>query len=77
MEVPTINYHLKKVFEDSELEEVLEKNAETPSPVNNDDIGCHVAAMCAQAIEKSIKGYVRSTVPRQLSTIVPLAERER
>ena len=23
-----------------------------------EDVGCHVAAMCAQAIEKSIKGYV-------------------
>lgn len=22
------------------------------------DIGCHVTAMCAQAIEKSLKGYV-------------------
>lgn len=23
-----------------------------------DDVGCHVAAMCAQALEKSLKGYV-------------------
>ena len=23
-----------------------------------DDVGCHVTAMCAQAVEKSIKGYV-------------------
>ncbi len=23
-----------------------------------DDVGCHVAALCAQAIEKSLKGYV-------------------
>lgn len=29
-----------------------------PDPMISDDVGCHVAAMCAQAIEKSIKGYV-------------------
>lgn len=23
-----------------------------------DDVGCHVATMCAQAVEKSLKGYV-------------------
>lgn len=26
--------------------------------MSENDVGCHVAAMCAQAIEKSIKGYV-------------------
>ena len=29
-----------------------------PEPMLPDDVGCHVTAMCAQAIEKSIKGYV-------------------
>lgn len=29
-----------------------------PEPMVPDDMGCHVTAMCAQAIEKSIKGYV-------------------
>lgn len=29
-----------------------------PDPMVLDDVGCHVTAMCAQAIEKSIKGYV-------------------
>jgi hypothetical protein len=29
-----------------------------PSPMLPEDVGCHVAAMCAQTIEKSIKGYV-------------------
>ncbi len=29
-----------------------------PEPMLSQDAGCHVAAMCAQAIEKSIKGYV-------------------
>ena len=29
-----------------------------PPPILPTDVGCHVAAMCAQAIEKSIKGYV-------------------
>lgn len=27
-----------------------------PPPVDKADVGCHVAAMCAQTIEKSIKG---------------------
>jgi hypothetical protein len=31
---------------------------ERPPPMRADDVGCHVAAMCAQAVEKSIKGYV-------------------
>jgi len=26
--------------------------------MRDDDIACHVAAMCAQAIEKRLKGYV-------------------
>lgn len=30
----------------------------TPSPMLAADVGCHVAALCAQAVEKSIKGYV-------------------
>ncbi len=30
----------------------------TPCPMLSDDVGCHVAAMCAQTLEKSIKGYV-------------------
>lgn len=29
-----------------------------PDPMASDDVGCHVAAMCAQVVEKSIKGYV-------------------
>jgi hypothetical protein len=29
-----------------------------PSPMQEHDIGCHVAALCAQAIEKSLKGYL-------------------
>ena len=29
-----------------------------PPPMTSEDVGCHVAAMCAQAIEKSIKAYV-------------------
>lgn len=29
-----------------------------PSPMLSKDVGCHVVAMCAQTIEKSIKGYV-------------------
>jgi hypothetical protein len=29
-----------------------------PPPMRAEDVGCHVAAMCAQAVEKSIKGYV-------------------
>ena len=29
-----------------------------PSPIIFDDVGCHVSAMCAQVVEKSIKGYV-------------------
>ena len=29
-----------------------------PEGMSDVDVGCHVAAMCAQAIEKSIKGYV-------------------
>jgi hypothetical protein len=29
-----------------------------PPPMVAEDVGCHVAAMCAQAIEKSLKGYV-------------------
>jgi len=31
---------------------------ERPPPMRVDDVGCHVTAMCAQAVEKSIKGYV-------------------
>ena len=27
-------------------------------PMRAEDIGCHVAAMCAQALEKSLKGYL-------------------
>jgi hypothetical protein len=30
----------------------------TPNPMTPADTGCHAAAFCAQAIEKSIKGYV-------------------
>jgi hypothetical protein len=29
-----------------------------PPPLKSRDVGCHVAALCAQAVEKSIKGYV-------------------
>lgn len=29
-----------------------------PAPMDAADSGCHVAAMCAQAIEKSLKGYL-------------------
>ncbi|ETR68002.1 MAG: hypothetical protein OMM_04831 [Candidatus Magnetoglobus multicellularis str. Araruama] len=29
-----------------------------PSPMISNDVGCHVSAMCAQVVEKSIKGYV-------------------
>ncbi|MBI4917949.1 MAG: hypothetical protein HY825_19080 [Acidobacteria bacterium] len=29
-----------------------------PAPLRREDVGCHAAAMCAQAIEKSLKGYV-------------------
>jgi len=29
-----------------------------PDPMGSDDVGCHLTAMCVQAIEKSIKGYV-------------------
>lgn len=29
-----------------------------PTPMKTDDVGCHVASLCAQAVEKSIKGYV-------------------
>jgi len=29
-----------------------------PIPMRNEDVGCHVTAMCAQSVEKSIKGYV-------------------
>jgi len=29
-----------------------------PIPMISNDVGCHVAAMCAQVVEKSIKGYV-------------------
>ncbi len=29
-----------------------------PSPMDPDDVGCHVAAMCAQVIEKSLKAYL-------------------
>jgi hypothetical protein len=29
-----------------------------PVPVQEGDVGCHVAALCAQSIEKSLKGYV-------------------
>jgi hypothetical protein len=32
--------------------------ASQPSPMQAGDVGCHVAALCAQAVEKSIKGYV-------------------
>jgi hypothetical protein len=31
---------------------------QAPPPMNAADVGCHVAAMCAQAIEKTLKGYV-------------------
>jgi hypothetical protein len=29
-----------------------------PNPMQEGDVGCHVAALCAQAIEKSLKGYM-------------------
>ena len=29
-----------------------------PSPMQPGDVGCHLAALCAQAIEKSLKGYM-------------------
>lgn len=29
-----------------------------PTPMREADVGCHVAALCAQTIEKSLKGYV-------------------
>jgi hypothetical protein len=29
-----------------------------PKPLTTDDVGCHAVAMCSQAIEKGIKGYV-------------------
>jgi hypothetical protein len=29
-----------------------------PTPMQEGDVGCHVAVLCAQAIEKSLKGYV-------------------
>jgi hypothetical protein len=29
-----------------------------PEPMKVSDVGCHVAALCAQALEKSLKGYV-------------------
>lgn len=32
--------------------------ARTPPPMTEADVACHVTAMCAQAIEKSVKGYV-------------------
>ena len=28
-----------------------------PAPMELRDVGCHLAALCAQALEKSIKGY--------------------
>ena len=30
----------------------------SPGEMRTEDVGCHVAAMCAQVVEKSIKGYV-------------------
>lgn len=30
---------------------------ECPSPMEVRDVGCHLALLCAQALEKSIKGY--------------------
>lgn len=32
--------------------------AKTPPPMQDGDTGCHATAMCAQTIEKAIKGYV-------------------
>jgi hypothetical protein len=29
-----------------------------PPPMAVDDVGCHVTALCTQAVEKSIKGYL-------------------
>lgn len=29
-----------------------------PAPMQTGDVGCHVAALCAQSIEKSLKAYV-------------------
>ncbi len=29
-----------------------------PAPLQLGDVGCHVAAMCAQAVEKSLKAYL-------------------
>ncbi len=29
-----------------------------PKPMLQHDVGCHVAALCAQSVEKSIKGYM-------------------
>ncbi len=29
-----------------------------PAPMTDQDVGCHVAALCSQAMEKSLKGYL-------------------
>lgn len=31
---------------------------QSPEPMTSADVGCHVAALCAQSLEKSLKGYV-------------------
>ncbi|MDT8390160.1 MAG: HEPN domain-containing protein [Lentisphaeria bacterium] len=37
---------------------VAEALRQTPAPMRPEDAGCHAAAMCAQTIEKAIKGYM-------------------
>jgi hypothetical protein len=45
---------------------VAEALRQMPSPMQAEDTGCHLAAMCAQTIEKAIKGYmiVNGSSPR-------------
>jgi type II secretory pathway component PulM len=42
-----------------------------PTPMNAGDVGCHLAMLCAQALEKGIKGYFVLCVahPRQLTQV--------
>ena len=53
------SYEAKPWFNQAESDLRTAKALRTcPCPMDQDDVGCHVTAMCAQAIEKSIKGYV-------------------
>lgn len=37
---------------------VAEALMKVPKPMKDSDVGCHVAAMCSQSLEKSIKGLL-------------------